>query len=57
MKLADMQLRKPSDREEGKFIGVYSDGKELPHGAKIVVLYRRASTDKPVRASTTMYYH
>src|SRR2546426_89851 len=56
-KIDDVLLSKPSDGEEGKFIGVYSNGKELAHGTEVVAFYSRSSGSKPVRASTKMFYH
>jgi len=56
-KLDNIPLRKTTDGESGKFIGIYSNGHEFPHGTKVVVLYPRAGGGEPLRACTTMFYH
>lgn len=55
VKLADIPLARTE--ELGKFIGIYSNGKEIPHGTKVVAIYKPGRGMQPVRASTTMYYH
>jgi hypothetical protein len=57
MKLADVPLTKPKKGEDGLFIGLYCDGKDFPQGTDVVVVYRRARDDVPVRASTKMLYY
>jgi hypothetical protein len=57
LKVADVPLRRVSDGEEGKFIGIYSNGKEFPHGTKVVVLYPKPGGREAVRAITMMYSH
>ena len=54
-KLADIRLARTD--EQGKFIGIYSNGKEFPHRTKVVAIYQPSRYSQPVRASTTMYYH
>jgi hypothetical protein len=54
-KLADIRLARTE--ESGEFIGIYSNGKEIPHGTKVVAIYKGGRGIQPVRASTTMYYH
>ncbi len=51
------ELRLAETKEKGEFIGIYSDGKEFPHGTEVVVVYESARVAQPVRASTRMYYH
>lgn len=53
--LADVRLNETDDR--GSFIGVYSNGKEFPHGTEVVAIYKRSDTDSPTRAATRMFYH
>ena len=54
-RLADIRLARTE--ESGEFIGIYSNGKEFPHGTKVVAIYQPGRGIQPVRASTTMYYH
>jgi len=51
--LADIRLARTEER--GEFIGIYSNGKEIPHGTKVVAIYQHGRGMQPVRASTTMY--
>ena len=54
-RLADIRLARTE--ESGEFIGIYSNGKEFPHGTKVVAIFRPGRGMQPVRGSTTMYYH
>jgi hypothetical protein len=54
-KLADIILNRTN--ESGEFIGIYSNGKEFPHGTKVVAIYQPSRKGQPVRASTMMFYH
>ena len=53
--LADLRLNKTE--ENGSFIGIYSNGKEFPHGTEVVAMYRRRWADSPVRGASKMFYH
>src|SRR4051812_40636121 len=53
--VADVRLKETD--MHGFFIGIYSNGKEFSHGTKVVAIYRRITTDSPIRAATKMFYH
>jgi len=54
-RVADIRLNRTD--ESGEFIGIYSNGKEFPHGTKVLAIYQPSRSNQPVRASTMMFYH
>jgi hypothetical protein len=54
-RLADISLNRTD--ESGEFIGIYSNGKEFPHGTKVVAIYQPSRRGLSIRASTMMFYH
>jgi hypothetical protein len=55
VRVADLLLARTEDKYE--FIGIYSNGKVLPHGTEVVAVYRPSRHGEPIRASATMLYH
>src|SRR5262245_33555610 len=53
--VADVRLKQTY--EHGSFIGIYSNGKEFPHGTEVVAIYQRRATEPAIRAATKMFYH
>ncbi|MBN1618487.1 hypothetical protein JW887_04040 [Candidatus Dojkabacteria bacterium] len=50
-------IRVKKEYINGFFIGIYRDGKDMPHGTKIKVVYQYAPDMPPVETSVVMTYH